>query len=236
MEHKRVLLKLSGESLSGGNNVGGITPEGLLSVTGEIKEAVKGGAQIAIVIGGGNFWRGATKEMDRVTADYIGMLATVMNALALADALSSKGIPAVALSAFNVSKLAQLYTREKAVAYLNDGSVVILCGGTGNPFFTTDTTAALRALEIEAGILLKATQVDGVYDADPKINPSAKRYNTLTFSEAIEKNLKVMDLAAFSLCRENNLPIMVFDFHKNGNLAKAVAGEKIGTIVNGGLA
>ncbi len=236
MTYKRVLLKLSGESLSGGNSAGGITPEGLSKVTTEIKEAAKNGVQMAIVIGGGNFWRGATKDMDRVTADYIGMLATVMNALALADALSAKGIPAVALSAFNVSKIAQLYTREKAVAYLNEGSVVILCGGTGNPFFTTDTTSALRALEISAEVVLKATQVDGVYDADPKKNPSAKRYDTLSFSEAIEKNLKIMDLAAFSLCRENELPVMVFDFHKTGNLAKAVAGEKIGTIVNGGNA
>ena len=226
------MLKLSGESLSGESGCGGITPAGLEKVTAELKEAVENGAQIAIVIGGGNFWRGATKDMDRVTADYIGMLATVMNALALADALSSNGLPAVALSAFNVSKLAQLYTREKAVAYLNDGSVVVLCGGTGNPFFTTDTTAALRALEIEADILLKATQVDGVYDSDPKTNPSARRYDTLTFNEAIDKNLKVMDLSAFSLCRENKLHLMVFDFHKNGNLARAVAGVKIGTIVS----
>jgi uridylate kinase len=236
MNYKRVLLKLSGESLCDGSNSGGITPEGLLKVTAEVKEAVKNGVQMAIVVGGGNFWRGATKEMDRVTADYIGMLATVMNALALADALSSNGIPAVALSAFSVSKLAQLYSREKAVAYLNEGSVVILCGGTGNPFFTTDTTAALRALEIDADVVLKATQVDGIYDSDPKKNSSAKRYDTLTFTEAIEKKLKIMDTAAFSLCLENSLAMMVFDFHKNGNLAKAVAGDKIGTIVTGGKA
>jgi uridylate kinase len=232
MKNKRVLLKLSGEALCGGSNSFGITPQGLSNVASEIKEAVKSGVQLSVVVGGGNFWRGASKDMDRVTADYIGMLATVMNALALADALTAKGVPAVALSAFNVSKLAQLYRRDKASDCLNDGKVVILAGGTGNPFFTTDTTAALRAVELKADIVLKATQVDGVYDSDPKKNPSAKRYDTLSFSEAIEKNLKIMDISAFSLCRENKLPIMVFDYHKSGNLAKAVCGEKIGTLVS----
>jgi uridylate kinase len=230
MKYKRVLLKLSGETLAGAGG-SGIDPESLAETAAEIKTAVDGKLQMAIVIGAGNLWRGAGKALDRVTADYMGMLATIMNALALKEALLNIGVPAVVRSAFEVSKVAGLYVRDEAVEQLNAGKIVFLAGGTGNPFFTTDTTAALRAAEIGADVLLKATQVDGVYDADPRQNPSARRYDTVSFDEAITKQLKVMDTAAFSLCRDNNIPIMVFDFHKKDNLRKAVAGEKTGTLV-----
>lgn len=233
MKFKRVLLKLSGETLAkeGGT---GIDAAALASVVSEIRQARTPGLEIAIVIGAGNIWRGAGKSVDRVTADSMGMLATVMNSLALRDALITAGIPAGVLTAVEMSRVAETYTADRALGFLSDGGIAILAGGTGNPFFTTDTTAALRAAEIKADAVLKATQVDGVYSDDPKKNPKAVRYETLSFAEAIEKGLKIMDTAAFSLCRENDIPIIVFDFHKPGNLARVLTGEKIGTVVTGG--
>lgn len=233
MKYKRVLLKLSGESLAGQAGFGVNMPS-LRQTVAEIDKARKCGAQIAIVIGGGNIWRGAGKEIERVTADYMGMLATVINALALRDVLETSGLPAKVLCAFEVSKFAELYTPKKTIDYLKKGFIVVLAGGTGNPYFTTDTTAALRAAEINAEILFKATQVDGVYDSDPKKNRDAKKYKQLSYDEAIEKKLKIMDITAFSLCRDNDLPIVVFDFYKAGNLSKALKGVSIGTLVNKG--
>lgn len=230
MKYKRVLLKLSGESLAGQAGFG-INMRSLEQTVTEIGKARKSGAQIAIVIGGGNIWRGAGKEIERVTADSMGMLATVINALALRDVLETSGIPAKVLSAFEVSKFAELYTPKKTIEYLKKGFIVVLAGGTGNPYFTTDTTAALRAAEINAEMLFKATQVDGIYDSDPKKNRSAKRYKKLSYDEAIDRNLKIMDITAFTLCRDNSLPIVVFDFYKPGNLQKALKGETIGTLV-----
>lgn len=230
MKYKRVLLKLSGETL-GGQSGSGINAAGMANLAAEIRSALRPGVQLAVVIGGGNIWRGAGKFIERVTADYMGMLATVINALAVRDALETNGIPAKVQSAFEIAKIAEQYSPKKTVEYMKKGCVVVLAGGTGNPYFTTDTTAALRAAEIKADVLLKATQVDGVYDSDPKKNPGAKRYSALTFDEAIRKNLKVMDITAFSLCKDNELPIVVFDFHRKGNLKKALAGNRIGTLV-----
>lgn len=230
MSFKRVLLKLSGESLTGENSYG-ISINGLENIAAEIKKALKSSVQVAVVIGGGNIWRGAGKEIDRVTADHMGMLATIINALALKDILEKNEIKAKVQSAVDVAKFCEFYGKEKAISYLKKGHVLILAGGTGNPYFTTDTTAALRAAELEADILLKATQVDGVYDSDPKKNKDAKKYDSLTYDEALSKNLKVMDAAAFSICKENSIPILVFDFYKKGNLEKAVSGSKVGTFV-----
>ncbi|MHB9154057.1 MAG: UMP kinase [Endomicrobiales bacterium] len=231
MKFKRVLLKLSGETLApeGGT---GISQESLAGVVSEIKDACRSKAQVAVVIGAGNIWRGAGKAVDRVTADYMGMLATLMNSLALRDALESGGLKARVLTALDVPKVAETYVRDRALEHLEKGRIVILAGGTGNPYFTTDTTAALRAAELKADVLLKATQVDGVYSDDPKKNPAAKRYASLTFDEAIQKRLKIMDIAAFSLCRENAVPVIVFDFHKKGNLKKVFSGVTIGTTVS----
>ncbi|MFH1368753.1 MAG: UMP kinase [Elusimicrobiota bacterium] len=233
MKYKRVLLKMSGESLAGQAGFG-INMRSLEQTVSEIGRARKSGTQIAIVIGGGNIWRGAGKEIERVTADYMGMLATIFNALALRDVLETRGIPAKLQSAFEISKIAELYTPKKTIEYLKKGFIVILAGGTGNPYFTTDTTAALRAVEINAEILFKATQVDGIYDSDPKKNSSAKKFKTITYGEAMARNLKIMDITAFSLCKDNSLPIIVFDFYKPGNLTKALAGQKIGTLVTSG--
>lgn len=228
--YHRILLKLSGETLAGSAPMG-INAEALATVAAEIAACRRSKAQIAVVIGAGNLWRGAGKEMDRVTADYMGMLATVMNSLALCDALRGRGIPARVQSAIEVPKIADRYDRDRALELLDAGQVVVFAGGTGNPFFTTDTTAALRAAEIKADVLLKATQVDGVYSDDPRKNKNATRYDTVSFDEAIRKRLRIMDMTAFSLCSENNIPIVVFDFHRRGNLAKAVAGAAIGTTV-----
>jgi uridylate kinase len=233
MKFKRVLLKLSGETLAGDTG-SGIQADRLESVAREVAEAYAKDVQIAVVIGAGNIWRGAGKAIDRVTADNMGMLATIMNSLALRDALEARGVPARVMSAIDVSKVAELYVRDNALEHLRQKRVVILAGGTGNPFFTTDTTAALRAAELDAEVILKATQVDGVYDDDPKKNRSAKKYARLTFDEAIQKQLRVMDITAFSLCRENNVPIVVFDFYCAGNLLKALSGENIGTLVTRG--
>lgn len=230
MKYKRILLKLSGETLAGAGS-SGIAPEGLAKVAREIKTVRDLKVQVCVVIGAGNIWRGAGKSIDRVTADHMGMLATVMNALAVKDALRRAGMAAVVLSSLDVPGFVERYSRDAAVAALDRGEVVVCAGGTGNPFLTTDTTAALRAAEIDADVMLKATQVDGVYNADPRKNPKAHRYGTLSFDEAIAKQLKVMDTAAFALCKDNAVPIIVFDFHTAGNVAKIVAGKTVGTLI-----
>lgn len=231
MKYKRILLKLSGEALCGSGE-SGIDFTRIGGIAGEIKPLYDKKVQIALVVGAGNIWRGAGKDLDRVTADYVGMLATVMNSMALCEVFRQKGISAQVQSAFEIPKLVRLYERDSALDYLEKGHVVILAGGTGNPYFTTDTSAALRACEIKAEVLLKATQVDGVYDDDPRKKPSAKRYAKLSFDEAIAKQLKIMDTTAFSLCRDNNLPVIVFDFYRPGNLSKVLSGdESVGTLV-----
>ncbi len=228
--NKRVLLKLSGETLSGSGK--SICSESLQKVVDEIKSVLSKKVELSIVVGAGNIWRGAGKEIDRVSADKMGMLATVMNAIAISEGLKSNGIKSVALAASGVSNFCETFSQAKADKYLKEGYVVVFGGGTGSPFFTTDTTAALRACEIKADILLKATQVDGVYSADPKKDPKAKKYDRITYSEAINKNLKIMDISAFLLCMENDIDIYVFDFHKKGNLKKVLNKQKIGTIVS----
>jgi uridylate kinase len=231
--YKKVLLKLSGESLCGESGHG-VRPEALSSIVTEIKKAVEKGLQLGIVVGGGNIWRGEQdrgEAIGRVTADYMGMLATLMNALALQDALEQIGVPTRVQSAVEINKLSEPYIRRRAVRHLEKGRVVIFAGGTGNPYFTTDTAAALRAVEIEAEVLLKATKVDGVYTADPKKDKSAKKYDKLTFMDSIKQRLKVMDTTALTLCMENRLPVMVFDLSVSGNIARAVSGEKVGTLI-----
>jgi uridylate kinase len=229
MRSKRVLLKLSGESFSNGDCF--IDEKYLFRTVEEIKLALSSGIELSIVVGAGNIWRGAGKFIERVTADKMGMLATVMNALALNEALLKIDVKSVILSANGVSSFVKNFDREQAINYIKNGYVVIFAGGTGNPFFTTDTTAALRAAEIKANILLKATQVDGIYSADPKKDKDAVKYASLTFQEALDKHLKIMDSEAFSLCKQTNTSIIVFDFYKYGNLKKVLNGEKIGTIV-----
>ncbi|MDX6769948.1 MAG: UMP kinase [Elusimicrobiota bacterium] len=232
-KYKKVLLKLSGESLCGENGHG-VRPEALSSISAEVKKAVEKGIQLGIVVGGGNIWRGEQdrgEAIGRVTADYMGMLATLMNALALQDALEQIGVPTRVQSAVEINKLSEPYIRRRAVRHLEKGRVVIFAGGTGNPYFTTDTAAALRAVEIEAEVLLKATKVDGVYTADPKKDKSAKKYDKLTFMDSIKQRLKVMDTTALTLCMENRLPVMVFDLSVPGNIARAVSGEKVGTLI-----
>ncbi len=230
MAAKRVLLKLSGESLSDGSS--SISADSLLRTINEIKSAVTHSrVQLAIVIGAGNIWRGACNFIERVTADKMGMLVTVMNSLALDDALAKAGMKSNLFSANGVSGFAENFNREKVIRCIEQGHIVIFAGGTGNPFFTTDTTAALRAAEIKADMLLKATQVDGVYSADPKKNKNVVKFDSLTFKEALDKHLKIMDYEAFSLCMQTNISITVFDFYKNGNLKKVLNGEKIGTTV-----
>lgn len=233
MKYKRVLLKLSGESLMG-NQQYTIDPRRLDDYTDEIAEAVRAGAQIAIVIGGGNIFRGmqgAAKGFDRVYGDSMGMLATVINSLAIQSSLMQKGIKTVLLSGIRIDKIADLMTGPKAIEYLEQGYVVVIGGGTGNPYFTTDTGSALRAIEIKADIILKGTRVDGIYTADPEKDPTATKFDTITYTKAYEKNLKVMDLTAFTMCMENNMPMLVFDMNKKGNLTKVLQGEKIGTLV-----
>jgi uridylate kinase len=229
MRSKRVLLKLSGKSFSLGQSY--VSQSCLLRTVEEIKLALSSGVELSVVVGAGNIWRGEGKFIERVTADKMGMLATVMNALALNEALLEAKIKSVVLSASGVSGFAETFNREKAINYIEGGYVVIFAGGIGNPFFTTDTTAALRAAEIKANVLLKATQVDGVYSADPKKDKNAVKYASLTFKEALDKQLKVMDTEAFSLCSLTNISIVVFNFYKDGNLKKVLNGEKIGTIV-----
>ncbi len=231
--YKRILLKLSGEALMG-DDAYGINRATITRIVTEVKEVVDLGVQVAVVIGGGNIFRGvapAAEGMDRATADYMGMLATVMNAMALQDAMKNIGLNARVQSALNIAQVAEPYIRGKAIRYLEEGRVVIFGAGTGNPFFTTDTAAALRGMEMNAEIVIKATKVDGIYTDDPKTNPEAMRYKTITFDEAINKNLKVMDATALTLCRDQKLPISVFSIFKQGALKKVVMGEDEGTMV-----
>ena len=233
MKYKRVLLKLSGEALMG-NQQYGIDPQRLDDYAEEIAAAVKAGAQIAIVIGGGNIFRGlqgASKGMDRIQGDYMGMLATVINSMAIQSTLQAKGVKAALLSGLYIDRIADSMSSAKAIKLLEEGNVVVIGGGTGNPFFTTDTGSALRAVEIKADIILKGTRVDGIYTADPEKDPTATKYESITYDEAYNKNLKVMDLTAFTMCKENNMPMLVFDMNTKGNLTKVLNGEKIGTIV-----
>ena len=232
--YKRVLLKLSGESL-GGPEGKGLSPESLNAFASEIVAAVRGGAQVAIVNGGGNIFRGLQgvgKGFDRVTGDRMGMLATIINSLALSCAIKSQGVNAEVFTATPLEPYARYYTRDNALKVLEDGGVALIAGGTGNPFFTTDSGAALRALELGADALLKGTRVDGVYTADPEKDPTAVRYEELTFSKALADHLKVMDQTAYSLCEQGPVPIVVFDVTKSGNLVRLLGGEPIGTIVH----
>lgn len=232
--YKRVLLKLSGEALMG-EDAFGINRSTIIRMTEEIATVAKQGVELAIVIGGGNIFRGiapGAQGMDRATADYMGMLATVMNALALQDALKNHGVVARVQSALNIDQVVEPYIRPKALRYLEEKKVVIFAAGTGNPFFTTDTAAALRGAEMGAEIVLKATKVDGIYTADPKKDPTATRYSRISFDEAISKRLEVMDATAFALCRDQKLPINVFSINKPGALSRAIAGEDEGTLVH----
>ncbi len=232
--YKRVLLKLSGEALQG--NAGyGIDPHVVDSIALQLKEIKNMGIELAVVIGGGNIFRGleaSARGMDRSTADYMGMLATVINGMALQDALERKGAFTRVQTAIAMEALAEPYIRRRAIRHLEKGRIVILAGGTGNPYFTTDTTAALRAIELGAEVILKATKVDGIYSADPKKNKTAKRFGKLRYIEVLKKGLKVMDATAISLCMDNDLPIVVFDLMKHGNIRRVVTGENIGTIVS----
>ena len=231
--YKRILLKLSGEALMG-DDAYGINRATITNIVEQIKEIVDLGVEVGVVIGGGNIFRGvapAAAGMDRATADYMGMLATVMNALALQDAMKHIGLKARVQSALNIEQVAEPYIRGKAIRYLEEGRVVIFGAGTGNPFFTTDTAAALRGMEINAEIVLKATKVDGIYTADPKKDATATKYDTVTFDEAIIKDLKVMDATALTLCRDQKLPIIVFSIFKPGALMRVIMGEKEGTLV-----
>ena len=235
-KHRRVLIKLSGEALLGSQDHG-ISPPALARIADEIVLAYKTGTQIAIVIGGGNIWRGASDAasgIDRVTADNMGMLATIINALALQDALELRKAPTRVQSAIEITKLCEPYIRRRAIRHLEKGRIVIFAGGLGSPYFTTDTTAALRAIEIDAAMLLKATKVDGIYTEDPKKSPKAKKYERVSFEEAISKRLRIMDTSAFTLCMDNQLPILVFNLSVNGNIAEAVQGKHVGTLVISG--
>lgn len=233
IKYKRILLKLSGEALMGADAYG-ISTDVLNSYARQIKEVTELGVEVGIVIGGGNIFRGlkgCSMGFDRVKGDQMGMLATVINSLALQSAIEGIGGKARVLTATKMEPVGELYSKDKAIQVLSEGNACIIAGGTGNPFFTTDTASALRAVEINANILLKGTRVDGVYSADPEKDPSAQRFESITFTEAYDKKLKIMDLTAFTLCSENNLPILVFDMNTPGNLKKAVFGDKVGTLV-----
>ena len=231
--YKRILLKLSGEALAGDKKTG-IDANVLGRICDEIKKVKELGVEIAIVVGGGNFWRGKyVTEMERTTSDYMGMLATVMNGLALQDALESRGMYTRLQTSIEMRQIAEPYIKRKALKHLEKGRIVIFACGTGNPYFTTDTTAALRAAEVEADVILVAKTIDAVYSADPKIDPNAIRYEKITYLDILNKNLKVMDSTATSLCRDNNIPLIVFGIDKPDNILKAVRGEKIGTLVEG---
>lgn len=235
MKYKRILLKLSGEALMG-NLQYGIDNDRLTEYATEIKKAVDEGCEVAIVIGGGNIFRGlsgAAKGMDRVQGDYMGMLATVINGMALQGALEDQGVKTRLQSAIEMDKIAEPFIKRRATRHLEKGRVVIFGAGTGNPYFTTDTAATLRAIEIGADVILKGTRVDGIYDSDPEKNKDAVKFNSLSFEEVYEKNLKVMDMTAFTLSHENHLPIIVFDMNKAGNLLKVIKGEEVGTVVKG---
>ena len=231
--YKRILLKLSGEALMGDLDFG-ISPKVMGFVATELQSLVASGVEVALVVGGGNIFRGeglARAGMDRVTGDQMGMLATVINALALQDAIERVGLQARVQSAIRINEVCEDFIRRRAIRHLEKGRVLVFGAGTGNPFFTTDSAAALRAVEIGADLMLKATKVDGIYTADPKTDPSAERYESLTFAEALEKRLQVMDTAAFAMCEDNGIPVVVFDFKKRGNIARVVTGEPIGTRV-----
>ncbi len=233
--YQRILLKLSGEALMG-DLAYGIDPDIVQAIAEEIAEVVQSGIQVAIVVGGGNIFRGvkgSAAGMERATADYVGMLATVMNAITLQDALERAGVPTRVLTAIEMKEVAEPYIRRRAIRHLEKSRVVIFGAGSGNPFFTTDTTAALRAAEINAQVLFKATKVDGVYDSDPRTNPQAKRYQTLTYGHVLTQDLRVMDGTAIALCKDNNIPIVVFDLAVRGNIRRAAMGEPIGTTVGG---
>lgn len=231
-KYKRILLKLSGEALAG-KNKSGIDFDVVLKICEQIKKCADMGVQIGIVVGGGNFWRGKSSgNMDRTRADHMGMLATVINALGVCDALEQLNAEVRVQTAISMQQVAEPYIRNKAVRHLEKGRIVIFGCGTGNPFFSTDTAAALRAAEIDADVIMKATNVDGVYDSDPKINPQAKKYDLLSFYDVLNKNLGVMDSTAASMCKDNNIPILVFNVAEPENIFKAVCGEKIGTVVN----
>jgi uridylate kinase len=233
LTYQRILLKLSGEALMG-DLAYGIDPVIVQGIAQEVKDIVAHGVETAIVVGGGNIFRGvkgAAAGMDRATADYIGMIATVMNAMTLQDALERNDVPTRVMSAIEMKEVAEPYIRRRAMRHLEKGRVVVFGAGSGNPFFTTDTTAALRAAEINAEVVFKATKVDGVYDSDPKLNPNAKRYQSLTYGHALSQDLRVMDTAAIALCKDNHIPIIVFDLSVPGNVRRAVLGESIGTLV-----
>ncbi|MGE5416628.1 MAG: UMP kinase [Acidobacteriota bacterium] len=234
-KYSRIVLKLSGEALAGQEGFG-IDHKVISSIAAQVKEVIDGNVQVAIVVGGGNIWRGisgSAKGMDRATADYMGMLATVINALALQDALEYLNVPTRVLSAIEMRQIAEPYIRRRAIRHLEKSRVVIFAAGTGNPYFSTDTTAALRAAEIEAQVILMAKKVDGVYDSDPVKNTDAKKYNTLTYMDVLNKGLGVMDSTAASLCMDNKIPIIVFSLLENGNIFRAVSGDEIGTYVGG---
>ncbi|GGD18770.1 UMP kinase [Hyunsoonleella pacifica] len=234
MKYKRILLKLSGEALMGSRQYG-IDPERLAEYANDIKTITDKGVEVAIVIGGGNIFRGvagASNGMDRVQGDHMGMLATVINGLALQSALEDADIPTRLQTAIKINEVAEPFIRRKAMRHLEKGRVVIFGGGTGNPYFTTDSAAVLRAIEIEADVILKGTRVDGIYNTDPEKDSSAVKFNSISFDEVLQKGLKVMDTTAFTLSQENELPIIVFDMNKKGNLLKVVSGESIGTEVN----
>ncbi len=234
MKYKRVLLKLSGEALMGSQKFG-IDPQRLEQFTDEIKSVKKSGVQLAIVIGGGNIFRGIQAErsgMDRVQGDYMGMLATIINAMALQSALESAGTYTRLMSGIKIDQVCEQFIRRRAIRHLEKGRLVIFGAGTGNPYFTTDSAASLRAIEIEADIVLKGTRVEGIFTEDPEKNPDAKLFSEITYNDVIQKGLNVMDMTAFTLCQENHLPIIVFDMNKTGNLLKIINGEKIGTLVH----
>ncbi len=233
-QYRRVVLKLGGEALSGVGGTG-IDPDQAAVIAHRIKGVHDLGVQVAVVIGAGNLWRGkigVDRGMDQSTADHMGMIATVMNALALRDALEREGVESRVQTAIEMNKVAEPYIRLRAIRHLEKGRVVLIAGGTGNPYFTTDTAAALRAMEIDAEVIIKATKVDGIYDSDPKKNPDARRFDMLSFKEAIDRHLEVMDMTAFTLCMDNNLPILVVNFWEPGVLEAAVMGEPVGTIVS----
>ena len=233
MKYRRVLLKLSGESLMGSQSYG-IDNDRIKEYAQEIKKVVESGVELAIVIGGGNIFRGvqaAQSGLDRVQGDYMGMLATVINSMALQSHLEEVGVTTRLLTAIKMEQIAEPFIRRRAVRHLEKGRVVIFGAGTGNPYFTTDTAASLRAIEIEADIILKGTRVDGIYTADPEKDPNAVKYDKISFKDVMAKNLNVMDMTAFTLCNENNLPIVVFDMNKEGNLQRVMAGEEVGTLV-----
>ncbi len=233
IKYKRILIKLSGEALAGSEGYG-IDPDAVLEIARQIKDLKNMGVEIAVVLGGGNLFRGKKGEKtgtDRVTGDYIGMLATVMNALAFQSVLENLGLETIVQTALKIEKIAEPYNRKNALLYLKKGAIVIFGCGTGNPYFTTDTAAALRAIEVKADILFKATKVDGVYDKDPERYKNAQYFPEISYNDVLKKNLQVMDLTAITLCKENQLPLAVFNMKRKGNLKKAVLGEHIGTIV-----